>query len=96
MFKNLFKKASKVSEDYDIHHVSKDCWTVHLSDEQTSILASKGLKDVRELTLTKGEQTWKVEYSYLTRDGSWENVSSGGIAFSDKPLESVLDQFFNC
>ena len=93
MFKSLFKKsAAKV---YDIVEVSKDCWTVHLTKEQSSILASKGLQDVRELTLTKGESTWKVEYSYLTRDGSWENVSSGGIAFASESLQDVLEQFFN-
>ena len=95
MFGKLFDKKS-VAQSYDIVEVSKDCWTVHLSDEQSAILASKGLSDVRELTLTKSEQTWKVEYSYMLSDGSWQNVSSGGIAFSDEPLESALDQFFSC
>ena len=93
MFK-LFGKKSAVSS-YDIVEIAENTWTVHLSDEQSQVLASKGLSDVRELTLTRGEQTWKVEYSYLTRDGSWENVSSGGIAFASESLQDVLEQFFN-
>lgn len=89
---NLFKKSAK--KFYDIHQVSENCWIVHLTNEQSGVLASKGLQDVRELTLTKDESTWRAEYSYQLPDGSWKSVETGGIAFSDESLESVLEQFF--
>lgn len=95
MFKNLFGKKSVAKAEYDIVEIAKDCYTVHLTNEQSQVLAEKGLKDVRELTLTKCENTWKVEYSFQDSSGSWQNVSSGGIAFADESLESVLDGFFN-
>jgi len=89
---NLFGK--KNASQYDIHQVSENCYVVHLNDEQSKVLEAKGLTDVRELTLTRCESTWKVEYSYQLPDGSWKGVSSGGIAFADEPLEAVLKQFF--
>ena len=92
MFKNLFGKKSA---SYDIVEVAKDCWTVHLNDEQSANLEAKGLRDVRELTLTKGENTWRAEYSFQLPDGSWQNTSTGGIAFASEPIESVLEAFFN-
>ena len=95
MFGNLFGKKS-VAQSYDIVEVSKDTWTVHLNGEQTSILASKGLGDVRELTFTRGVECWRVEYSFQLPDGKWQNISSGGIAFADETLEQVLEQFFSC
>ena len=95
MFGKLFgKKSAKAS--YDIVEIQKDTYTVHLTADQSNILASKGLQDVREITLTRGESTWKVEYSYMLPGGSWKDVSSGGIAFSSDSIESVLESFFSC
>ena len=90
---NLFKKSAKKAS-YDIHQVAEDCWTVHLNKEQTANLASKGLGDVRELTLTRGEDCWKAEYSYQLSSGRWVNEQTGGIAFSSDSIKSVLEQFF--
>ena len=91
---NLFGKKS-AAQSYDIVQVSENTWTVHLNGEQSGVLASKGFNDVREITLTRGENCWSLEMTYLTREGEYKGLTSGGVAFRDESVESVIDQFMN-